>query len=261
LEKEGRLLPGANDSDNTKQGTNVVPLRMKYDEMIARYRGLYRRLTAYRNIADRIRNKVRFFGMPPATRGDSWIARIRIIRRLLFRGLLTGGVPRMFHFLRSIPFGKPRFIPLVVQDWIVGLSMRDYVERNFGEGIDELRTVARHRMERIERSFRRYLRRGTLEVSLVEARDAVSNLSFSMLGWLDRRFFRRAGHHLEKVLKHTTASITLRVEALHDAHRGHLRRLLKRLTRYGDRVYIVVHEELQDIVDVDSSVFNVVLEY
>ncbi len=75
------------------------------------------------------------------------------------------------------------------------------------------------------------------------------------------RFFRRAGHHLEKVLEHTTASITLRVEALHDAHRGHFRRLLKRLTRYGDRVYITVHEDLRDIIDVDSSVFNVVLEY
>lgn len=261
LEKEGRLLPGANDSDNTKQGTNVIPLRMKYDEMIERYRGLYRRLVAYRNIADRIKNKVRFFGTPPAMCDDSWIARIRIIRRLLFRGLLPGGVPRMFHFLRSIPFGKPRFIPLVVQDWIVGLSMRDYVERNFGERIDELRTVARHRMERIERSFRRYVQRGTLEVSLVEAKDAVSNLSFSMRGWLDRRFFRLAGHHLEKVLEHTTASITLRVEALHDAHRGHFRRLLKRLTRYGDRVYIAVHDELKDIIDVDSSVFNVVLEY
>ncbi len=112
LEKEGRLLPGANDSDNTKQGTNVIPLRMKYDEMMERYRGLYTRLLTYRNIADRIRNKVRFIGTPPATRDDSWIVRIRIIRRLLFRGLLPGGVPRMFHFLRSLPFGKPKNLTL-----------------------------------------------------------------------------------------------------------------------------------------------------
>jgi radical SAM superfamily enzyme YgiQ (UPF0313 family) len=260
LEKEGRLLPGANACDNTKQGTNVIPLRMKYDEMIERYRGLYTRLMAYRNIADRIRNKVRFIGTAPAIRDDSWSVRIRIICSLLFRGLLPGGFSRMFHFLRSIPFGKPRLIPLVVQDWIVGLSMRDYVERHYGKRIDELRTVTRRRMERIERSFRRYVQRGTLEVSLAEAKDAVSNLSFSLRGHLDRRFFRRAGRHLEKVLKHTRASITLRIEALHDVHRGHLQRLLKRLTRYGDRVYIAVHDELTDIIDVDSSVFNVVPE-
>jgi radical SAM superfamily enzyme YgiQ (UPF0313 family) len=261
LEKEGRLLHGANDSDNTKQGTNVIPLRMKYEEMIERYRCLYTRLMAHRNIADRIKNKVRFIGTPPATRDKSLITRIQILSRFLFRGLLPGGIPRMFHFLRSIPYGKPRFIPLVVQDWIVGLSMRDYVERYYGDRIDGIRSVARHRIERIERSFRRYVQRGALEVSLVEAKDAVSNLSFSMQGWLDRRFFRRAGNHLEKLLQQTTASITLRIEALHDAHRGHLNRLLKRLTRYGDRVHITVHDELKDIIDVDSSIFNVVLEH
>jgi hypothetical protein len=261
LQKEGRLLSGANDSDNTKQGTNVIPLRMKYDEMMERYRGFYSRLMAYRNISDRIRIKVRFLGRPPATRDDSWVTRIRIIHRLLFRGLLPGGVPRLFYFLRSIPLNKPRFIPLVVQDWIVGLSMRDYVERTFGERIGELRTVARRRMQRIERSFRRYVQRGTLEVTLLEAKGAVSNLSFAMRGRLDRRFFRRAGHHLERVLDDTTASITLRVEALHDTHRRHMSRLLKRLARYGDRVYIAVHEELRDAIDIDSSVFNLVLEY
>jgi len=261
LKKEGRLLPGANDSDNTKQGTNVIPLRMKYEEMIERYRGLYTRLMAHRNIADRIKNKVKFIGKPPVTRDKSLNTRIQILSRFLFRGLLPGGVPRMFHFLRSIPYHRPGFIPLVVQDWIVGLSMRDYVERHYGERIDGIRSVARHRIERIERSFRRYVQRGTLEVSLVEAKDAVTNLSFSMRGWLDRRFFRRAGNHLEKVLQQTTASITLRIEALHDAHRGHLNRLLKRLTRYGDRVYITVHDELKDIIVVDSSIFNVVLEH
>jgi radical SAM superfamily enzyme YgiQ (UPF0313 family) len=260
LEREGRLLSGANDSDNTKQGTNVIPLRMKYDEMMERYRGLYTRLMTYRNIADRIRNKVRFLDAPPATRHGSLMTRLRIIRRLLFRGLLPGGAPRMFHFLRSIPFTKPRFIPLVVQDWIIGLSMRDYVERHLSERLDDLRTVARRRMNRIERSFRRYMRRGALEISLVEAKDAVSNLSFSIKGRLDRRFFRRAGRHLDKVLGETTASVTLRIEALHDAHRRQLRRLLKRLTRYGDRVFIAVHDELRDVFDIDLSQFNVVLE-
>ena len=132
LEKAGRLLTDANDSDNTKWGTNVIPLRMKYEEMMDRYRGLYTRLLAYRNIADRIKNKVRYFGAPPASRDNSLTSGLRIIRRLLFRGLLPGGIPRIYHFFRSVPVTKPRFLPLVVQDWIVVLSMRDYVVRNFG---------------------------------------------------------------------------------------------------------------------------------
>ena len=167
----------------------------------------------------------------------------------------------MFHFLRSIPYHRPRFIPLVIQDWIVGLSMRDYVQRHYGERIVGLRTGARRRMERIERCFRRYVRRGTLELSLEEVRDAVSNLSVLMRGRLDRRFFRRAGHHFEKVLEQTTASITLRIDALHHEHRGHMKRLLRRLARFGDRVSITVRDELKEIVDADSSVFNVILEY
>ncbi len=261
LEQEGRLRPGANDSDNTRQATNVVPLRMRYDEMIERYGRLLERLVTHRNIARRIRNKVRLLSAPPMSRDDSWIARIGIVRRLVFRGLLPGGVPRIFYFLRSIPLRKPRFIPLVVQDWIVGLSMRDYVERNLGERLDQLRTIAGRRVERAKRSLRHYVKRGALEVSLVDVEDAVPNLSLSMRGLLDRRFFRRAGRHLEKVLEQTTASVTLRVEALHEVHRRHWQRLLKRLARYGDRVYIAVHEELKDVVDVDSSVFNVVMEY
>ena len=167
----------------------------------------------------------------------------------------------MFHFLRSMPLHKPKFIPLVIQDWIVGLSMRDYVERHYAGRLDGLRSVARRRMKRIEKSFRCYVKRGALEVSLVEAKGAVSNLSVSMQGWLDRRFFKRAGHHFEKVLEHTTASVTLRIEAFNGAHRRHLQRLFKRLARHGDRVSIAVHDELKDIIDVDSSVFNVVLEY
>jgi N-formylglutamate amidohydrolase len=66
---------------------------------------------------------------------------------------------------------------------------------------------------------------------------------------------------MEKVLEHTSASITLRIEALHDTHQRHLRRLLRRLSRHGDRIFIAVHDELRDVVLVDSSVFNLVLEY
>jgi hypothetical protein len=39
----------------------------------------------------------------------------------------------------------------------------------------------------------------------------------------------------------------------------HLRRLLARLARYGDRISVVLHERLRALVAVDSSVFNLVL--
>jgi radical SAM superfamily enzyme YgiQ (UPF0313 family) len=261
LEREGRLLSGVNDSDNTKQGTNVIPLRMGYDEMIARYRGLYTRLLAYRNIAGRIRNKLRFLAAPPALPAEPWSTRIRTLRRLVLRGLVPRGLPLWFHFLRTIPLLRPRCIPMVVRDWVVGLSMRDYVQRHYGASLGEHRTAARRRLRRLERSLRRYVEKGALDVSLADATDVVANVTLSLHGWLDQRFCRRAGRHLRMLLKHTSATVTLRIRTLHEAQRDHLQHLLKSLARYGDRVSVAVPDDLRELVELDSSVFHLIMEY
>ena len=97
-------------------------------------------------------------------------------------------------------------------------------------------------------------------MSLNEVKDAASDLSISIKGWLDRRFYTRAGRHLNKLLEETTSSITLNIEAFHETQRRHLERLLQRLSPYGDRIRIAVREELRTVVQIDSSVFNLVLE-
>ena len=112
----------------------------------------------------------------------------------------------------------------------------------------------------IEEAFQHYLHGGTLEVSLKQVKDAAANLSISIKGLLDHDFFVRAANHLEEVLQNTTSSVTLHIEEFHEAHLEHLDHLLRRLSRYGDRVYISVHEKLRDRVNIDSSVFNLVLE-
>jgi hypothetical protein len=76
---------------------------------------------------------------------------------------------------------------------------------------------------------------------------------------LDGRFFRRAGRGLEQLMKDTRARLTLRIDALPTQHQEHLSVLLSRLARYGDRVSIVVDERLRSLVQIDSSVFNLVL--
>src|SRR3989304_4816598 len=111
----------------------------------------------------------------------------------------------------------------------------------------------------IEKAFQRYLNLGALEVSFNQVKNAAANLSISMKGLLDRDFFIRVAPHIEKVLKHTTSSVTLHIEEFHEAELQHLNRLLSQLSRYGDRINIAVHEKLRDRVDIDSSVFNLVL--
>jgi len=142
LRKEGRLMAEADVTDNTKLGTNIVPKQMDYEEMVDGYRSLYKGLLEDRNIAERIGMKVRHFGDPPEHSTDSFSEQFGILWRLLVRGVARGGVSRIFHFVRSMPFSRPSLIPLAIGDWVVGLTMKDYVERHFAESDGKTRRSA-----------------------------------------------------------------------------------------------------------------------
>ncbi len=260
LEREGRLIHDANDSDNTKLSTNVIPKRMAYAEMIEAYRTLYGRLLSNRGIATRIRNKVRHLTRPVGGSVEPMREQLAKLERIVIHGVLAGGVSRIVHFLRSLPYLRPRLLPLVIEDWVVGLSMRDYVDRHLNPEVGRVSERARAYLESIQRAFQRQVQLGAVEVSLDEVRHRAANLSVHVKGWLDRGFFDQAGRHLEAVLKRTTASITLRIDTLHESEVQHLRRLLRRLARHGDRVSIALREELRSLIEIDSSVFNLVLE-
>ena len=98
-----------------------------------------------------------------------------------------------------------------------------------------------------------------MEISLNQVKNAAANLSISFKGFLDKQFFKRAGRHFEKLLEGTTSSITLHIEELHESHRLHLNRLLGRLSQHGDRITVTVDEKLLHTVEIDSSIFNLVL--
>ncbi len=260
LQREGRLITGATEAENTRIATNILPKRMGYDELVGGYQALQRRLVRYGSIAGRIKNKIRYLTNPPARSDWSVRERLRILGRVIIRGIMSGGVARIFHFCRSIPFSRPRLIPLVVQDWVAGLVMRDYVNRHFVAKAGKVNLLEEGYFRSIEKVFRRYVRQGALKVSLDEVKNAGANLSLSMRAGLDRRFFARAARQLEDVLADTTSSITLHIEELHAAQRRHLKRMLNRLSRYGDRMYIGVRAELREMIEVDWSAFRLVLE-
>jgi hypothetical protein len=81
-------------------------------------------------------------------------------------------------------------------------------------------------------------------------------LSLRLRGWLDRKFFVRTSRSLKRLLRHTRSTVTLHIEHLQHDQTRHLRRLLRRLAPYGDRIRITVHESLRHAVEVDSSVFD-----
>ena len=260
LKKEGRLIPDADIQDNCKLATNVMPKQMTYDEIIVGYRKLHHRLVKHRNIADRIKNKIRHLANPVNVSLHSFAERIRIPWKLLVEGLLPGGISAMFHFARSIPLFRPKLIPLVIQDWITGLSMRDYVGRHFVQEFENTNRLIRDYFKSIEATFQPYLKRGALEVSVNPVKNAATNLSITLKGLLDRAFFVRAASHMECILEETASSITLHIEELHEEQLRHLNKLLKRLSRFGDRIRIAVHDRMREMVLIDSSVFHLILK-
>lgn len=82
----------------------------------------------------------------------------------------------------------------------------------------------------------------------------------TLRGEVGRSFFTRGARYLERLLARSTANLTLHIEACCEQQRRHLDDLLRRLSRYGDRVSIWVKEDIRDLLCIDSSVFHLVLE-
>ena len=166
----------------------------------------------------------------------------------------------MLHFIRSMPFSTPKLIPMAIQDWIVGLSMQDYANRHFIQEFEKGNSLTRTYLNLLENSFKNYLNQGALEMSMNQVKDTAANLSISMKGLLDRDFFIRVSYHLKRILQETTSSVTLHIEEFQETRLHNLNRLLRRLSPYGDRIHIKVNSKLRNIVNIDSSIFHLVLD-
>lgn len=130
LASEGRLLAQVDGTNNTRLGTNIVPRQMDVDAMVSAYKTLYQRLLGDRQIADRVLAKARYLRNPARQSQYRLAEGLAIIARLVVRGILPGGLSRSYQFLRSLPLASPDLLPQAITDWIMGLAMRDYVERH-----------------------------------------------------------------------------------------------------------------------------------
>jgi radical SAM superfamily enzyme YgiQ (UPF0313 family) len=256
LKREGRLTALENAHDNTRPDTNVIPMSMPYEAMVDGYIALYKRLLIDREIARRIRNQLRFLSAPTYGGGYSTRQGLGIFWRLVLRGIIPGGLGRIWHFLRTLPWLVPSQLPTVAADWIGALSMKEFAERRVTVEPAEQGSLER-RVDSVRSAIDRYVAAGNVTLKL--RRTSAPDLAVCLKGKLDGPFFKRAAPGLERLLKDTRASVTLRVDALQAYQFDHFQGLLRRLARYGDRVHIVVDERLRALVLIDSSVFNLVL--
>ena len=258
VKQEGRLIEGAEHGDNTKPRTNIVPRHMAYDEMVAAYMTLYRRLTGNRAIAQRIRNKLRYLGEPIYHGEYPWRERVGIVAKLL-KGVLKGGPARLYHFMRSMPWFTPARLPLATVDWIAGLAMRDYVERYFVTTRADATATLGRLFGQLQRAIRTYLRQGAVTIKLDVIKDTVPRLNICLKGQLDRAFFVRTARRLGRLLARTPTRLVLDVERLHLQQLKHLQLLLKRLAPHADRVFIATNDALRERIARDLTRFNLLL--
>ena len=258
VKQEGRLIEGAEHGDNTKPRTNIVPRHMAYDEMVAAYMTLYRRLTGNRAIAQRIRNKLRYLGEPIYHGEYPWRERVGIVAKLL-KGVLKGGPARLYHFMRSMPWFTPARLPLATVDWIAGLAMRDYVERCFVTTRADATATLGRLFGQLQRAIRTYLRQGAVTIKLDVIKDTVPRLNICLKGQLDRAFFVRTARRLGRLLARTPTRLVLDVERLHLQQLKHLQLLLKRLAPHADRVFIATNDALRERIARDLTRFNLLL--
>jgi radical SAM superfamily enzyme YgiQ (UPF0313 family) len=244
LAAEGRLV-GEDTTDNTRLSTNVMPKQMTMEQLRAGYQELYARLLSDRGIGERIRSKLRHLRQPTGETGYSLRDQLKMAMRLFVRGVRPGGWGRWWAFARTAIAARPRQLPLVMSDWIAGLSMREYAQKYLlAARAAEIRVV-----ERCTARLRKILG----DAANISAE--LPNLSLTLRNAVDSSALARASRHLRRLLRKTRSSITLQVEAC-DAEA--LERLLGRLSRYGDRVSLSIAETMREMVDVDWSRFELV---
>ena len=260
LRREGRLIEHAAGTDNTKVGTNLVPKGMRYEEMLDGYVALHRRLLSDRTIADRVRNKLRHLRRPLYTGEYPMAERSGIVIRLLWKGILRGGWPRLFHFARSLPWLQPAKLPLAILDWVGAISMRNYADRHLVPPLSRDAAIAGKWFASFERAIRRHLRDGRAGAELSLPAGAAPRVKIRLTCGLDRDLLNRCRPRLERLLRCSRASLMLVVEEIEAHQLRNLQRLLRSLARHGDRISIEISDRLRDLVAVDSSKFHLVLE-
>jgi radical SAM superfamily enzyme YgiQ (UPF0313 family) len=256
LQREGRLIEETEHGDNTKLGTNFLPKRMHYDDMVRHYRSLYQRLFSDGGIAQRIRNKVRHF-RPHSAEEYSLPERLRILRRLV-RAVCAGGPTRIYYFFSTLALARPRIWPQILLDWTAGISMHDYIRRHFVRDAALGRRIADRTVAALKRLCMVELRLRTMKIDVLRG-GRQFNVCISLRGEVSRASYRRAGRRLEKLLRRSAATLTLSIEALRADRRRYVERLLARIAPYGDRVSIWIDASVRPHITIDSSVFHMLL--
>jgi len=173
-------------------------------------------------------------------------------------GLLPGGPLRVYRFLRTLVSASPHAWAQVVTDWIVGLSMREYVQSHFVTDPRWEQRIAKQTADWLRKCYASSLRQGLMEIT-PRLKNGVTDLQLIIHGHVDQLFSARVMRRLERLLRRSGSTLTLHIEELGIEQHQQLKRLLRRLSPCGQRISIWTNEQLRTMLAIDSSDFHVML--
>lgn len=244
LQKAGRLRQ-VDASDNTRPATNVIPLRMTYDELVEGYQKLLRRLLQDRVIYRRLVNKLHYLKNPLTSPHFSWKQKIRYTWRLLWFGIVTGGPARLYYFSRSLllSFRQPKGLALIMSDWIATLSLKAFVDRYDSPSVSQTQTVLHALREKLVRRIAEPLQRGCIALRIAVLQDR-AHIWIDLKQPLNRKAIRVLSRSIRQTLKKSKEAIILDCRQLKVSSGAQIESLLKKLRRYHHQVHIQLTETL-----------------
>ena len=253
LEKEGRLKPVDDTSDNTRVVTNVIHKTMSEETISRLYADVYRRLLTDDGIATRIKNKLAHMGQTGYRGGYTTAQTLTLVRRLITRGLLPGGPSRLWHFFRTWPLTRPHLVPTMIADWIAGLSMKKFAAENLWSTFsDDL-----HLLEAARARLALYAQQGQVWIGRQYA--GLPSLGIRLDDHWSFAAIKKARREIKQLLKHSQSRILITADSLPAECLGDLEKLLKKLSRHRDRVLLQLSEAVRDRLTIDLSGFQMVL--
>lgn len=259
LQKEGRLLT-SHTSNNTGPSTNVIPLKMTHDELVEGYRNLYARLLTNRVSYRRLANKLRYLKNPLSPSHLTVYQKLNYTFHLFFRGIVPGGISRIYYFMKSLGMAFRRFdlLNAVITDWVAILSLKAFWERSLDRSVFRTQRVLQLLQERIVNQTRKSWPAGLIPVRLHFLKE-YPHIWIDLKHSLDTNFSLVLAKLIGKTLKRNRETVVLDCRELEDSNWVSLRVLLRGLESYRNQVHIQLTDKLYQHVRDSLNFFHYTL--
>lgn len=239
LEKAGRLQKDISNTDNTRPTTNVIPLRMSYEELVSGYQRLHSRLLENRTVYKKLVKKLRFMKNPLQPAHLSLQKRVQYFGRFLFHGIFKGGFSRSYYFTRSLllAFRWPKALTIVINDWVASLSLRNFIERNCDYSLSRTEEV----LQRLKGRLAQHREVMAARLALLQDR---AHIWIDFKNHFDRESRQALVESLQKTLKQSREAVVLDFRHLKSSSSVQVGTLLRKLKGRRHQVHIYLTEEL-----------------